>query len=240
MHCPGCGQQQVSNETKFCSRCGLPLGIVSDVLAHGGSLPQLAELDRRNQTLFTRRNGLGFSLIWLLFFLFIMTPMWGILNVERLAGASAIIGIFGALILFVSSLLFLRKGLPNKFQSITSAVPAMDHLREPPLNAALPSHQSVPVSAYMTPQAGSWRDTNELDSKSYSKRCPACGMAYMDEAIVFCLADGSVLTTLSEEQATVFRNSAGKTTSPFASNRTDQSGGPSEGHTKLLHERKDR
>src|SRR5689334_21642871 len=43
MHCPSCGQKQVSNETKFCSRCGMPLGIVSDVLAHGFFLPQLAE-----------------------------------------------------------------------------------------------------------------------------------------------------------------------------------------------------
>ena len=33
MYCPRCSQQQVSEETKFCSRCGLPLGLVSELLA---------------------------------------------------------------------------------------------------------------------------------------------------------------------------------------------------------------
>ena len=74
----------------------MPLGLVSDVLAHGGYLPQLAELHKKRKV-FTRRNGMGFSLIWCLFFLLIMAPLWGILNIEELAGASAVIGIFGAL-----------------------------------------------------------------------------------------------------------------------------------------------
>src|SRR6476659_8818599 len=99
MHCPSCGQQQMSNETKFCSRCGLPLGIASEVLMYGGYLPQLAELDKKKRSLLTRRNGLKFSLVWFLFFLFIMAPLWGVLGVDPLAGASAIIGIFGGMIL---------------------------------------------------------------------------------------------------------------------------------------------
>ncbi len=44
MYCPNCSQQQISEETKFCSRCGLPLGLVSEILANGGFLPQLDEL----------------------------------------------------------------------------------------------------------------------------------------------------------------------------------------------------
>ncbi|HEX8637447.1 MAG TPA: hypothetical protein VF692_05245, partial [Pyrinomonadaceae bacterium] len=60
MHCPRCGQQQVSPETKFCSRCGFPLGLVSDLIAHGGFLPQLAEL-HNDKTIFTRRNGVVLS-----------------------------------------------------------------------------------------------------------------------------------------------------------------------------------
>ena len=34
MFCPQCGHQQVSNETRFCSRCGLSLGLVTDLLAN--------------------------------------------------------------------------------------------------------------------------------------------------------------------------------------------------------------
>ena len=35
MYCPNCGQQQVSNEMRFCSRCGLALSGLADWLAGG-------------------------------------------------------------------------------------------------------------------------------------------------------------------------------------------------------------
>ena len=34
MFCPQCGHRQVSNDTHFCSRCGLPLGLVTDLVAN--------------------------------------------------------------------------------------------------------------------------------------------------------------------------------------------------------------
>ena len=37
MFCPQCGHQQVSNDTRFCSRCGLSLGLVTDLLANSGN-----------------------------------------------------------------------------------------------------------------------------------------------------------------------------------------------------------
>lgn len=164
MHCPGCGQQQVSTETKFCSRCGLPLGLVSEVLAHGGFLPQLAELNQKKKPILTRRNGLGFSLIWCLFFLLIMAPLWGILNVEELAGASAVIGIFGGLIMMLSSLIFLKKPTVYAWYGNNPA-----GLYGQPQQSALPPQQSVPASAYVTPTAGSWRDTNDLQPSSVTE-----------------------------------------------------------------------
>ena len=36
MVCPQCGQQQVSDAARFCSRCGFQLGAVSGLLATGG------------------------------------------------------------------------------------------------------------------------------------------------------------------------------------------------------------
>lgn len=164
MHCPSCGQQQISNETKFCSRCGLPLSIVSEVLVHGGYLPQLAELNNKKGTIFSRRNGLGFSLIWCLFFLFIMTPLWGILNVDELAGASAVIGIFGGLIMMISSLIFLKKDILRYpiDQSSYQPAPQIYGMHGSQQQGALPPQRSVPVSTYTMPQAGSWRDTNDL------------------------------------------------------------------------------
>ncbi len=161
MHCPSCGQQQISTETKFCSRCGLPLIVVAEVLMHGGYLPQLAQLNNKKRKILSRQNGLGFSLIWFLFFLFIMAPFWGILNVEELAGVSAIIGIFGGLIMTVSSLIFLQKDAVAMAPGFYAPNQARD-LSGQPIYSALPPQQSVPASVYAAPQTGSWRDTNDL------------------------------------------------------------------------------
>src|SRR5688572_17541892 len=35
MFCPRCGQQQVSDEMRFCSRCGLPIGGLIEWLGRG-------------------------------------------------------------------------------------------------------------------------------------------------------------------------------------------------------------
>ena len=36
MYCPVCGQQQISDEMRFCSRCGLALSDLAEWLARGG------------------------------------------------------------------------------------------------------------------------------------------------------------------------------------------------------------
>ncbi|MEO7659356.1 MAG: hypothetical protein ABIV48_07055 [Pyrinomonadaceae bacterium] len=171
MHCPSCGQQQISTETKFCSRCGLPLTVVSEVLSHGGYLPQLAELNNRKKKLFSRRNGLGFSLIWALFFLLIMAPFWGIVEVEELAGISAIVGIFGGLILMISSLMFLPRDVV-RFDAGKFAMPPRPEQYNMPdqqAQSALPPERSVPASVYAAPKAGNWRDTNDLEPSSITE-----------------------------------------------------------------------
>lgn len=170
MHCPSCGQQQISHETKYCSRCGMPLGTVAEVVAHGGYLPQLVELSKKKRSIFSRRNGLAFSLIWCLFFLFIMAPFWGIMNVEELAGVSAVIGIFGGLILFISSFMFLKKELPAYPGPQAFMPPTARHdLQGQPDYSALPPQRSVPASSFGVPQAGSWRDTNDLEPTSVTE-----------------------------------------------------------------------
>ena len=39
MYCPKCSQQQVSDEMRFCSRCGFPLSAVRELIASGGGAP---------------------------------------------------------------------------------------------------------------------------------------------------------------------------------------------------------
>jgi len=171
MYCPSCGQQQVSEEIRFCSRCGLPLGLVAEVLAHNGFLPQLEELNKKKGKLLTRRNGLIFSLYWFIFFVLIFTPFWGIVDVDELAAMSAIIGIFGSLLLVLTSVLFFEK-VPKKSntQMLNATIAERQSLHGFSGKAnALPPQQSIPTSAYVPPNQGNWRDTNDLVQPSITE-----------------------------------------------------------------------
>ncbi len=162
MHCPRCGQQQITEEIKFCSRCGFPLGLVSEILSHGGFLPQLAELQNRKQRL-TRNNGLKMSVIWFLLITFILVPLAAITHAPGgiVAGLS-IIGFCGAMVLAALSFMFLPKA-QNSYQT-QNEPNAPQFLGGNQTQNALPPQLSQPVSAYAPPAANLWKtpDTGEL------------------------------------------------------------------------------
>jgi len=160
MYCPRCGQQQVSEETKFCSRCGFPLGLISEILAHGGFLPQLTELYKSKKWL-TKKNGIVFSIMWMMFFLFIMTPFFGIAGIEALAGMSAIIGIFGGLMWLIASLVFLKSSVLNSFGANELPNANVSNLYE--ANQRVLPQQTQPAQSYVPP-ANTWKapDTGEF------------------------------------------------------------------------------
>ena len=170
MHCPSCGQQQVSSETKFCSRCGMPLGVVAEVVAHGGFLPQLAQLNQKKK-FFTKKAGVVFGTLWFIFLTMFSTAFFGILGApEELIGIIAITGVFGAMMIIIASLIF----LPSSKPSIT-LLPQFKPPQQPPMYGAggqnaLPPQQSIPANMYNAPRpAGSWRDTNDLERTSVTE-----------------------------------------------------------------------
>jgi zinc-ribbon domain len=57
MYCPRCGQQQISDEMKFCSRCGLPLSGLTDWL-HVNGLPAGREQEAQVALRSPRRKGI--------------------------------------------------------------------------------------------------------------------------------------------------------------------------------------
>src|SRR5215207_1065539 len=57
MYCPNCGQQQVSDEMRFCSRCGLALTGLAEWLA-GGSLPVRSTEQTEVSTVTPRRKNM--------------------------------------------------------------------------------------------------------------------------------------------------------------------------------------
>lgn len=60
MFCPQCGHQQVTDETRFCSRCGLPLSLVTDLVANSP-----VELKRQKR----EATGIGLMLATILMLL---------------------------------------------------------------------------------------------------------------------------------------------------------------------------
>ena len=164
MHCPRCGQQQVSDLTKFCSRCGFQLGLVSELLAHGGFLPQLSELYKDKGSIlsrvFTKKNGVVFSVIWFIFWVMMGPAFFSIANEDEAAGVSAIFGVFTTMMFLIISLAALKS--TKRYELPATAVPPATLYGNPAM-PALPPQQSQPASTYMAPE-GSWRvpDTGDL------------------------------------------------------------------------------
>ena len=150
----------------------MPLGLVSEIVLNNGYLPQLAELDKRSATLYTRKNGIVFSVFWFIFFVPILTWMFGgVFGAETLAGITALIGVFGSLMLFIFSLAFLKRPpryiYPNDI--ILPSAPVQFGPDGRVANNALPPHTSVPASVYAAPGPGHWRETNELERQSVTE-----------------------------------------------------------------------
>ncbi len=173
MFCPRCGQQQVSEETKFCSRCGFQMGLIPHLLKHGGVLPQLAELYKGKTPWFTRKNGLIFTVLWFIFFVMMMPAFFGVAGADDVAGVSAIFGVFTTMMLLIVSIALLKPA-PKKTDLMQYEIPGVStpqglYGNQPA--GALPPQQSQPAHVYAPPQAGAWRapDTGEFARPSVTE-----------------------------------------------------------------------
>lgn len=160
MHCPKCGQQQVSDEIRYCSRCGFLLTGIAQVVANDGivtappaSSSKGAKTKRKQglkQAAFIAIVGLVLVPIWIAFLVATNGP-------PELAVAA--IFLFKAVVILRVAYAFLFQSNdpldPPAFQQQA----AFNGVYEP---TALPAHTEVPVNAYTAPGVGSWRDTNDL------------------------------------------------------------------------------
>jgi hypothetical protein len=90
MFCPQCGQQQVSDVTRFCSRCGFPLDGAAAILASGGALP--APYQPGYKQMSPRSKGIRQGALLMLSTLLIV-PLMAIIAVGLLDLHGAIVGI---------------------------------------------------------------------------------------------------------------------------------------------------
>ena len=145
--------------------------LVAELLDHGGFLPVLAELDQKKRV-FSRRNGAVFSVFWMILLMMLIPAIIGIANGLSAAQAiSAVIGLFGGLMIMIGSLTLLPSSEPQpmldakKFRS--PAAPTAD--LNVPKHKTLPPEQSIPISVHVPPRAGMWRDTNELEPSRFTE-----------------------------------------------------------------------
>lgn len=151
MHCPQCGQQQTPGEVRFCSRCGFPLGGVTELMANGGMFPSYNPLDAQEAS--PRRKGVqkGATLLMLGI---VTTIIFAILNSylgtpEFLVALSAVIGFVGGPLRLLYALIFEEGAAPKVIVVPGYAPPNTPaslgaHVRQ----TALPPAHSAPVPAY--------------------------------------------------------------------------------------------
>lgn len=172
MHCPRCGQEQLSEEIRFCSRCGFLLTGIVEVMANGGNVPAVAEAKNKVST--PRKRGLKKGLfIFLLAFLFV--PLTAILTLmidAREPFGVVIVAILltvGGLLRMAYAMMF-ESDAPtertlegNVYQSAQSLLNKKQNIK------SLPPEQSIPAASYVPPTAGNWRDTNDLTPSSVTE-----------------------------------------------------------------------
>jgi hypothetical protein len=168
MFCPRCGQERISTETSFCSRCGFLLSGTLELMMTGGVNPNLpAETRAKGQS--PRSRGIKQGLfIFLLTFLIV--PIVAIITVAMNVQPygvviASILFAVGGLLRMAYALMFEASGETAGTGSTTAAIKQglaerMSGPRE------LSSPQSEPIPTYMSPGAGKWKDTNELEPAS--------------------------------------------------------------------------
>lgn len=170
MFCPQCGQSQVSEQTRFCSRCGLPLNLIAEVVANGGTLPVLEQLNQKQAGL-TRSKGVKFGLAWFLILTLLATPLLDILNFDKIVELTAVLGSVGGILIMIFSAIFLPGKPKTDFIPGQNQIPASSpNYLKTNATTALPPQQSIPVEHYVQPPANSWRgDTSDLQPTSVTE-----------------------------------------------------------------------
>ena len=169
MYCPQCGQQQVSSDMRFCSRCGFPLGGVMQLLSNGGLIPQSQSLEPgETQKVSPRRKGVQQG-VMLIFLGILLTSLLGVLNAylgvpEVFPAITAIIGFMGGPARILYALMF-EEGAKKIYTPTHLQQPNMPAYQQPQMVGGAAAHHrpALPPQQQNVPLPG-WRrpDTAEL------------------------------------------------------------------------------
>lgn len=183
MHCPQCGQQQVSGIVRFCSRCGFPLDGVIQLLGTGGMLPAYRSSDEPVQ-ISPRRKGVKQGAVLLLSGA-VIVPILGVLASFSNAAFPQILAALAAIICFIGgpfrmlyAALF-EEGAPPRFSGYgpppvaapPQFAPPRQHTALPPPPAHSPSAWRKPNTAELAnPPSVTENTTRLLDKEDRTER----------------------------------------------------------------------
>lgn len=148
MYCPQCSQEQLAEEMRFCSRCGFPLAMVSQLVRNGGALAGVdAEAKRR---LSPRQKGIRWGVI-LMIISVLLVPVAAMMTEVEKDFAVLFIPTFLIFVIGLVRLLhayLLAQNTPTKNERPTTArTPSLAGAYQP----ALPVSQSIPVTNWRQP-----------------------------------------------------------------------------------------
>jgi hypothetical protein len=172
MFCPQCGQERISQETNYCSRCGFLLTVTSELLPTGGTLPEGLLPAVSPTTLSPRSRGVRQGAFMFLL-TFVVAPIVGFLSMAiglRPWPVGIVVALlaFGGLLRMAYALLF-EPGYSTTAPSGAFPKIADAQLSGRAAQASLPPQQTYPASEYTSPQPGHWRDTNDLEPTSVTE-----------------------------------------------------------------------
>ena len=154
MYCPNCGQQQVSEEMRFCSRCGLALSGLAEWLA-GGRQPAKHVDDEQVATASPRRKGMRRA-AKVMFFSAVLFFIFLVISLAINDGGPMVIPFavfFVGLVMMLYARLFSAKTAPVLNQVAQTSV-----LNSTTARSSLPPAADIPVPGFGRQQVR----TNEL------------------------------------------------------------------------------
>lgn len=154
MYCPQCSQEQTAEEMRFCSRCGFPLTIVSQLVANGGALAGFDTEGKRQLT--PREKGVRWGAL-LMIISAVLFPIVLLFAAMKHDAIVLLLPVFLVFMVGMARLLYaklLQTNTPIK-KEIPSAGQRM--AQQFGHRLGLPANQSVPVSAWRQPI-----DTSEM------------------------------------------------------------------------------
>src|SRR5438128_477421 len=153
MYCPQCGQQQVSDVTRFCSRCGFLLDGVAMVLAAGGQVP-MRYVQPGSTKLSPRSRGIRQGAMLMLSTL-LLVPLVAIITVnfleplEFLIAVTAIVCFIGGLLRMLYALLMEEAYPVTEVDQVAGYTPTgIPQVDTSARNVALPPATANPAPAW--------------------------------------------------------------------------------------------